>query len=400
MRGVRGCNWQSQALSAAPSPDDSKAGDSKEVAKGTNWSYDANGNTLTDAQGRSFSWDFENRLIEAVVPGTNGGTTTFKYDPFGRRIQKSGPLGTTNYLYDGKDVVEEVDSAGSVAGRYTQGPGVDRPLSEFHSSTADYYDADGLGSITSLTDASGTTAATYAYGAFGNLSTSTGSLTNPFRYTGREFDSETGLGFYRARYYDPGVGRFLREDPIQFLGGANFYAYARNNPILNADPSGLYTEVVFWNPVGNGESSQGHISIIINGTSYSWGPGPGNAVANKCCKAGEMDIETPASNYLARNTRFRTGLGYVLNLTTDQESALANYLSHFHGNYNLGWRNCGDPLISGLAQLGIYLDFDLGPLWLPPLITTPGNLEDALNNTPGLVNGWVPHPQDPKPTKP
>ena len=62
--------------------------------------YDANGNTLSDPSGKSYTWDFENRLTQAVVPGTNGGTTTFKYDPFGRRIQKSGPLGTTNYLYD------------------------------------------------------------------------------------------------------------------------------------------------------------------------------------------------------------------------------------------------------------------------------------------------------------
>ena len=67
---------------------------------------DANGNTLSDDQGRSFTWDFENRIVQAVVPGTNGGTTTFKYDPFGRRIQKSGPLGTTNYLYDGMNVIE------------------------------------------------------------------------------------------------------------------------------------------------------------------------------------------------------------------------------------------------------------------------------------------------------
>jgi YD repeat-containing protein len=56
--------------------------------------YDANGNTLSDSSGKSYSWDFENRLVQAVVPGT--GTVTFKYDPFGRRIQKSGPLGTTN----------------------------------------------------------------------------------------------------------------------------------------------------------------------------------------------------------------------------------------------------------------------------------------------------------------
>src|SRR6202034_815605 len=74
------------------------------------YAYDANGNTLSDASAKSYTWDFENRLTQAVVPGTNGGTTNFKYDPFGRRIQKSGPLGTTNYLYDGADLIEEVDN--------------------------------------------------------------------------------------------------------------------------------------------------------------------------------------------------------------------------------------------------------------------------------------------------
>jgi YD repeat-containing protein len=77
-------------------------------------------NTLSDPSGKSYSWDFENRLTQAVVPGT--GTVAFKYDPFGRRIQKSGPLGTTNYLYDGDwaNVIEEVDGTGSVVARYTQ----------------------------------------------------------------------------------------------------------------------------------------------------------------------------------------------------------------------------------------------------------------------------------------
>lgn len=70
--------------------------------------YDANGNTLSDASGKSYTWDFENRLTQAVVPGT--GTVNFRYDPFGRRIQKSGPLGTTNYLYDGINLLEEVDN--------------------------------------------------------------------------------------------------------------------------------------------------------------------------------------------------------------------------------------------------------------------------------------------------
>jgi YD repeat-containing protein len=80
-------------------------------------SYDANGNTLSDAQGRSFTWDFENRLVQVVNPGV--GTTTFRYDPFGRRIQKSGPLGTTNFLYDDGNLIEELDSSGNALVRLT-----------------------------------------------------------------------------------------------------------------------------------------------------------------------------------------------------------------------------------------------------------------------------------------
>jgi YD repeat-containing protein len=66
--------------------------------------YDANGNTLSDPSGKSYTWDFENRLVQAVVPGTNGGTTTFKYDPFGRRIYKQSPSFTSAFLYDGADL--------------------------------------------------------------------------------------------------------------------------------------------------------------------------------------------------------------------------------------------------------------------------------------------------------
>jgi RHS repeat-associated protein len=203
--------------------------------------YDANGNTLSDPSGKSYTWDFENRLTQAVVPGT--GTTTFKYDPFGRRIQKSGPLGTTNYLYDGQDissnVIEELDSVGNVLARYTQGPGIDRPLAEFNSGAASYYEADALGSVTSLSNSAGAAVNTYSYDSFGNLITSAGVITNHFQYTGREVDPETGLNFYRARYYSNSAGRFLSEDPIGFEGGNDFYAYVRNNPVLWIDPLGL-----------------------------------------------------------------------------------------------------------------------------------------------------------------
>jgi YD repeat-containing protein len=123
------------------------------------FSYDANGNTLTDSSGKQYTWDFENRLTQAVVPGANGGTTTFKYDPFGRRIQKSGPLGTTNYLYDGMNadskIIEEVDNVTNVLGRYTSGNLIDEPLSILQSGATSYFEQDGLGSVTSLSNGAG-----------------------------------------------------------------------------------------------------------------------------------------------------------------------------------------------------------------------------------------------------
>ena len=208
--------------------------------------YDANGNTTskTDSTGTTnYSWDYENRLVQAVVPGTNGGTTTFKYDPLGRRIQKSGPLGTKNYLYDGLEftasVIEEVDNSGNVLARYAQDLDVDSPLSMLRSGTTSYFERDGLGSVTSLSNSAGALANTYTFDSFGKLTASTGSLTNPYQYAGREFDSETGLYFNRARYYDGNVGRFISEDPTEFRGGIDFYAYVGNNPINRTDPDGM-----------------------------------------------------------------------------------------------------------------------------------------------------------------
>ena len=201
------------------------------------YTYDSNGNTLTDASGKSYTWDFENRLVSAVVPGT--GTVTFKYDPFGRRIQKSSPLGTTNYLYDGMNVVEEVDNAGNLLARYTQSGLIDEPLGMLRSGVTSYYQADGLSSTSSLSNSVGTLANTYTYDSFGKLIASTGAITNPFQFTGREFDLETGIYEYRARYYDQNAGRFVSEDPIGFRGGVSFYRYVLNNPVINVDPAGL-----------------------------------------------------------------------------------------------------------------------------------------------------------------
>ena len=169
----------------------------------------------------------------------SGSTISFKYDPFGRRIYKSSSSGTSIYAYDLGNLVEETNSSGGAVARYVQTHNIDEPLAMLRASTTSYYEQDGLGSVTSLSNSAGSLGETYGYASFGKQTSSSGSLTNPFQYTGRESDSETALYYYRARYYDPSTGRFLSEDPIRFSGGQDFYSYVRNHSTDLIDPSGL-----------------------------------------------------------------------------------------------------------------------------------------------------------------
>jgi RHS repeat-associated protein len=97
--------------------------------------------------------------------------------------------------------------------------------------------------VTKLTDQAGHVVHSYQYDAWGNnIEAETGAPVDGVKYafTGREWDPETGLYYYRARYYDPGVGRFASEDPVGCAGGdVNFYAYVKNGPVNWIDPEGL-----------------------------------------------------------------------------------------------------------------------------------------------------------------
>jgi RHS repeat-associated protein len=168
-----------------------------------------------------------------------GSGVTFKYDPFGKRIYKSSSAGTSIYAYDGDNLIEETNSSGTVVARYEQTQSVDEPIAILRSSATSYYHEDGLGSVTSLSNGAGSLAQTYTFDSYGKQTASSGSLVNSFQYTGREFDTETGLYYYRARYYDPVAGRFLSEDPLQTGGGdADFYRYSSDDPTNVSDPYG------------------------------------------------------------------------------------------------------------------------------------------------------------------
>jgi RHS repeat-associated protein len=124
---------------------------------------------------------------------------------------------------------------------------IDEPLARIEADgTVRYYHADALGSVTALTDASESVQTRYKYESFGKTEMTLDDghgAANPFRYTGRELD-ETGDYYYRARYYNPVLGRFISEDPIRFAGGEiNWYVYAGNRPVNFLDPFGFYV----WN---------------------------------------------------------------------------------------------------------------------------------------------------------
>ncbi|MDQ2976109.1 MAG: hypothetical protein M3R69_11955, partial [Acidobacteriota bacterium] len=207
-----------------------------------NYSYDANGNlsSKTDAVGTwTYSWDFENRLTQVVRP--DGVSVGYKYDALGRRIQRARSAGvSTNFVYDGQDVVKDINSDGSTVD-YLNGPGIDNKLRLTDSRLATtgplYFLQDHLGSTTGLTNSSGGMVERVTYDAYGN---STGTSLTRYDYTGRERDPDTGLLYYRARWYDPQVGRFISEDPIGLSGGINQFAYVSNSPQNATDPSGLH----------------------------------------------------------------------------------------------------------------------------------------------------------------
>jgi len=192
--------------------------------------YDANGNMTSDGT-NSYVWDARNHLASM-----NLGGETFEYDGYGRRVGKTTIGGTTNYLYDGINPVQEL-SGTTVTANLLTGLGVDERFTRTDSSGTANFLTDALGSTITLTNSSGSTLASYAYEPFGNTTVTSGTSASPYQYTGQVNDG-TGVYFYRNRYYSPTLQRFISEDP---LGDVNLYEYARNNPVRNTDPLGLWT---------------------------------------------------------------------------------------------------------------------------------------------------------------
>jgi RHS repeat-associated protein len=201
---------------------------------GTSFTYDSNGNLTSDGV-RSYTWDERNQLASLTGPVS----ASFGYDGFGRRRAKTMGSTTTQFLHDGPNPVQELSGSSPTANLLT-GLAIDEYFTRTDAAGVRNYLTEALGGVIALADGAAAVQTEYTYEPFGATTTSGATTTNAFGFTGREADA-SGLHYYRARYYDSRLQRFITEDPVGLAGGdVNLYEYVANDPQNLVDPLGLF----------------------------------------------------------------------------------------------------------------------------------------------------------------
>ncbi len=236
------------------------------------YSYDANGNVLSAAgpQAINLTWNHSN--LPAAITAA-GASATYVYDYRDRRSERTASGSTVSFVYVDVDAVAELSPAGEAD--YLYGPGMDEPLAMSREGAVYYFDVDAQGSVVALNGTAGNVVNQYLYDAWGAPLTFSEGVPNSYYYTSRG-NEPGGTQYNRMRYYAPGLGRFLSEDPIGFMGGSHLYAYVLADPISSVDPFGLDAEAHTCCD-GNG------------GFTICWDHSPSNGIIRDCVTKHEQD---------------------------------------------------------------------------------------------------------------
>jgi RHS repeat-associated protein len=230
-----------------------------------NYAYDPNGNrtsrtTIATGEKQVYTWDYRNRLTDLVTEtstGTVESDTHYAYDSSDRRIGKevttygATPSDTIErYTYDGAGMVLVMDGTGAVTHRILEGPNPDEELADEDASKSSsdptavtWLLGDNQQSVKDVVYSDGSEADHISYDSFGNIIGQSAPSAQPrFGYTGMQTDTESGLLYDNARYYDPITGNFVSMDPKGFAAGdANLYRYVGNDSVNAVDPTGFAT---------------------------------------------------------------------------------------------------------------------------------------------------------------
>ena len=209
----------------------------------TGYQYDANGNLIAATTGGETTAYTFNALNELTGVNGSNGTFAYAYDPFGDQISSTVNGHSTNNLIDpiGREyVLAELTDSGDVAAHFTYGLGLVSQVAA--NGTPYYYDYNLQGSTVGITNSLGSYVNQYSYDPFGQVTTTSAGISNPFTFVGESGVSSDGNGLIdmQARYYDPSTGQFVSNDPLSLGGGdTNIRRYVQNSPIGSTDPIGL-----------------------------------------------------------------------------------------------------------------------------------------------------------------